>query len=725
MSEGRVSSAKVRSPLTGTSMRRLEDDALVRGAGCYTADHQLEGCLSLAILRAPVATGRIVSIDCDEARAMPGVVAVFTGADVAGLRGPSPNTGFGDMTVDIDAEPFWVLTQTRIRAAGEPVAAVVARSAREAQDAVDTVFCDIEEDESDTQSDPALALHVRTGDAKSVFVDAAHVVEVDIVHPRLAAVSLEPRACVAEPDDKGGLHVRLSTQTPHRARRDLAAALGLSQDDLRVTASDVGGAFGMKASIYPEDLLTAFAAHTLGAPVRWVATRGEDFLAGAHGRGAKSRARLAVAADGTFLALEADITCPLGAWPVYSAAIPAWNASRILPGPYRVEAVDVRARAVQSNHAPVGIYRGAGRPEAAMIMERLADAAARRTGLDPLDIRKRNAIKIDSGNAPDNGDYAGLLSRLERRADYGRLRAECAARCKAGELVGIGLALFVEPCGQGWESARLRLCDDGTISAEVGATTQGHGRQTAYCQLLADELGMDPSAISFVSGDTARTPAGIGALASRSTPIGASALVEAARELVAMAQTGNADTLPDWSQVARDAQAPLCSEAIYHAPQEAWGSGVYLAVTSIDCDTGVVRVERMICIDDAGMVINPMLVHGQVHGGIAQGLGEALLERIVYDDDAQLLTGSLMDYCPPRADDMPALDLDMMNTTSKANVIGARGIGEAGTIGAPAAIVNSVIDALRPYGILNLDMPLTPERIWRAIAEARGQRELE
>jgi len=708
-------------------MQRREDLALIRGQGRYVDDVYLPGCLHVSFVRSVVAAGRIVAVDCSGAQDLAGVVAAYSGADVAHL---------GDLPVNAIAgtlkqPPYPVLAHDQVRAVGQPVAAVLCRSAAEAADAGEHLFIDIEDMPAQAPLSSARASVAdgvalfdnipgnvafgqswTSGDVERAFAQAAHTVSVEVAHPRLAPTPLEPRSVVADYDEATGhLTLYLSTQTPHRSRADLAGILGIDLSRLRVISPDVGGAFGMKASLYPEEVFVAWAALTQRRPVRWTATRSEEFLSASQGRGGINRGTLALAEDGRFLALRADMASPLGNWLTTSAAIPAWNAGRILPGPYLIEAVDIRTQGVLTHTAPVGIYRGAGRPEAALMMERLVEKAARTLAMDPVEIRRRNLIPTErmphtgpTGIRLDSGDYRKALDALCSHAGYEDARQTLSRRRAAGEIVGLGMAFYVEPCGRGWESARVEVGPDGLIVAATGSSSQGHGRQTAYAQIVADVFDVAPENVEILLGDTETCPAGIGALASRSTAIGGSALLSAARQAKAEALGGDGSGR---------------AETVYETEDEAWGFGCHLALVSIDAETGALSVESITCLDDIGTVINPMLVEGQIMGGIAQGLGEAVLERLVYSVDGQLLTGSLSDYALPRADNMPAIDIVATSTPSPNNLLGAKGVGEAGTIGAPAAIVNAALDALAPFGVHDLSMPLTGETIWRALRDAR------
>jgi carbon-monoxide dehydrogenase large subunit len=757
-----ISDDQVTANWIGRARRRVEDAPLVTGQGRFTGDIVPPDCLYAAFLRSPHARAAIVALDMRAAEAEPGVVAVFTGDHVSDL---------GDLPVNplvetLRVPPYPILAQGAVEAVGQPIAAVIAETHAAANDATELIEVEYAPSEPVLQAEEgaptlfpevpdneAVAQSWRAGDVEAAFEAADQVVSVELRHARLAPLTLEPRAVFAEWDEGGqALTVWLSTQTPHRARTDLAAIAGLDPERLRVIAPDVGGAFGMKASLFPEEVLVVWAAARLRRPVRWAATRAEDMVAGTHGRGAAVSGALALAHDGEMLGLRARIDCPLGHWLPFSAAVPARNAGRILPGPYAVPAVAIEARAQVSNTAPVGIYRGAGRPEAALLMERLADEGARALGLDPVALRQRNLIAAErfpyatpTGETFDSGDYAAVLDRALALADYQALRAEQVLRRQAGELVGIGVAVYVEPSGQGLERAYLRLMPDGAVSAATGTSAQGQGRETAFAQIVADTLAIPPEAVTVVHGDTALTPPGIGALASRSTPIGGGALALAAEDLreqaravaagllqadpeqVTLGEGGFAradkpGTQVSWrvlaGHVAGTDGALLEASHSFETPGEAWGCGAAVASVAIDRETGVPTIERFVWLDDAGTVVNPLLVEGQLMGGIAQGLGEALMERIVYDGDGQLLTGSLMDYAVPRAADMPAIEFERVVTPSPMNPLGAKGVGEAGTIGAPPAILSAVLDALQPLGVRHIDMPLTSERIWRAIRDA-------
>ena len=697
----------------GRARPRVEDTRLLTGTGRFAADVQPENCLHMAFLRSPFAAARIMEINTDGA-AGADVVAVYTGDDTAGIAS-LPVT---PIVEGIFVPPTPLLARGQVMAVGQPVAAVVARTLTAALDALENILVEYDDSAapgdlfSDCPDNQAFVKSWQGGDTDAAFAEAETVVSVQIQHPRLSAMALESRAVVA--DGQGDdLTVWLSTQTPHRARTDVAGLLDLEPDKVRVIAVDVGGAFGAKASLHPEEVLVAMAAAGLQKPVKWQADRSEEFLAQCHGRGTGCDGQAAFAADGRLTGLKAEIRGLLGHWLPYSAAVPAWNAARILPGPYDVDDVSINMSARLSRTPAVNIYRGAGRPEAAMLMERLMDQGARTLGLDPVEIRRRNLLRADqlpsqrvTGARPDSGDYGAALEKLVEVSGYKDLRQQQTKRRDAGELFGIGLAFYIEPCGQGWESARVSINADGQVTAATGSSAQGQGRETAFQQIVADVLDVAPETVCVVHGDTALAPDGIGALASRSTAIGGSALLQAAQE-VARHRHEN------------PGQQDYQAEVIYEAEGEAWSYGACLATVDIDPETGVTTVKKIWWVDDCGTVINPTLVKGQIMGGIAQGLGEALMEKIVYDENGQLLSGSLMDYAVPHADDMPEIEVHQLQTPSPANLLGARGVGEAGTIGAPAAVMNAVLDALAPLGIDHVDMPATSAVVWQALQKAK------
>lgn len=708
----------------GKTLRRLEDEALVCGRGQFVDDVEpSEQCLQVSFLRSPVAHAHVTRIDTSLALEMPGVRWIATGADAAALRPLAINAVAGP----VRSFPTPYIATDICFAVGMPVAMVVADSLDAARDAAEAI--EVEYDPLEAVIDVQRALYAppvfqdwpdnvaferqwKSGDCGSAFARAHKVVEAELSLARVSAVPMEPRGAIAAWQD-GRLHLNLAVQSPHRARDEIAAILGLPKEAVRLVTGNVGGAFGMKASASPEDVLVAWAALRLGRKVKWIATRNEDFVYAPQGRGGLLRGRLALDKDGRALALDADIIMPVGCRATFSVAVPAWNAARILPGPYDVPNLSIRTRAVVSHTATVGIYRGAGRPEAAMLMETLMDKAASTLGLAPEDIRARNTIPALllprptlTGGHLDSGDYGLLLQKALEAADMPRLREWQKQRRQAGFLSGIGIALYIEPCGQGFETATITHQADGRFLVATGSSSQGQGHATAFAQIAASFLGVPVSDIDVVEGDTERCPAGIGALASRSMAIGGTAVAQAATTLRRRLEGSNS--------------AGQSVSARFEAPREAWSTGCCIVAVEIDPATGILSLQRVVWADDSGSLVNPLLAKGQLLGGFAQGLGSALYEHVHYDDNGQLLTGSLTDYAIPRADQMPPITVIDAGIPSTANPLGIKGVGEAGCIAAPPAILGAVRDALQPMGVELASMPLTSELIWRAIEERKS-----
>ena len=694
---------------------RREDDRLLTGRGRFTADVRIDGALHVAFVRSQHARGRLLAVDTRDALLLPGVVAVFTATELGALSMPAVNP-----LLPLDrAESFDLLARDRVTWSGQPVAIVVAQSRALALAAADRVSVEVDPEPAVLDGDGAsqTVTQVQHRYAASERQGAARApgatVSASLDSPRLVAMALEPRAVVvAVQSEAGHITVWLASQSPSRARDDIARALSLSRDQVRVIAPDVGGAFGARASVVPEDLLVPWAAWRLRRSLRWVASRSEEFTAGMHGRGSTMHGRLSVSSAGQLEMLDAQLHFALGAWMPFSSVVPLRNAARILPGPYRVQGLSVHGKATLSNASAVNIYRGAGRPEAVLLTEVLIERAARALRLDPVELRRRNLIaaralpySTPTGETLDSGDYAALLERACERFDYPRARREQALRRHAGECVGVGTALYVEPCGQGWESARITLHDHGRVTVASGSPAQGQGHATAFAKIAAEALGCDESTVDVQMGDTAVCPDGVGALASRSTAIGGSAIVDACRQALARRAAGDA--------------LPITVETRFTA-RESWASGCVMAQVAIDGDTGELTIERVVWVDDAGRLIHPTLAHGQLLGGFAQGVGQALMEHVVYDEAGQLLTGSLMDYAVPRASDMPDLVIESLGQPTSFNLLGAKGVGEAGCIGVPAAIMNAARDALSPWGEADLQFPLTAPTLWQALSALRS-----
>ncbi len=696
----------------GEAVLRDEDLLLVQGQGQYVDDIDIGSFLSLTFVRSNIANGQLKEIDIAEALNTENVVNIFTGNDVAHLGKLAVNPVLESM----NEMPYPLLSHGKVYAVGEPVAAILATSIQAGLDAAELINLDIEaEAETRTSinspSESTIKQVWSAGNPNDVFKTAPHTVSTKVEHPRLAPSPMENRAISVQylPETES-VTIYLSTQTPHRAKSELARILEISSKKITVIAPDVGGAFGMKASLYPEEIMAVWVALQTKKSVKWISTRNEDLLSATHGRGLQTEGALAFDGKGRFLALKAEITAPLGHWLPNSAAIPAWNAARILPGPYDIPDLDISTRGVSLHTAPVGIYRGAGRPEAITLMEKLVDLASRKLNMDPVEIRRINLLPptalpkhSKTGANLDSGNYAALLDDLISKTNYAELKTRIEAEADTNNLKGVGVAFYVEPCGRGWESASVTLYPDGRISAKSGSSSQGHGRSTAFRQILSDLFETDIGKITVEFGNTDTCPEGIGALASRSTSIGGSALLKAGRDVLAK------------SKESPNSANDITVDLVYENEGEAWGYGAYLTEVSIDRMTGQLSVDQITCLDDAGTLINPMMVEGQIMGGIAQGLGEATMEQILYAEDGQLITGSLMDYALPRATDIPNITISKQETASPNNLLGAKGVGEAGTIAAPIAILNATYHALREFEVQDLQMPLTSEKIWRAM----------
>jgi carbon-monoxide dehydrogenase large subunit len=775
----------------GRPLKRREDHRLLTGAGSYVDDLRPAGCLHVALLRSPHAHARITRLDVEAARRAPGVTLVVTGADTRHL-GPMP---VNRMMPDMKVPPHPIIADGVVTSTGIPVAAVVAESAYAAHDALDLIQVEYEPLPALPEPEAALAggapavfpgvdgnrvLHraLREGDAAGAvakaghgvglrvahspgsagaFAAAAHVVPLRVAQARVSAVALEPRSVLATFDRvTEELTMWVSCQAPFRIRAEVARLLELPESHVRVIAPDVGGGFGVKTGPYREDVLLAWLARRLARPVKWVATRREDQATTNQARGSVCEGALALDADGRILGLRARIASPLGSSLMNAAAGSPWNHARLLPGAYVIPACDIAVSGAVTTTAPVAAYRGAGRPEACFYIERLIDTAARALGLDPAELRKRNLIPADrfpfrtvTGQSYDSGDYPQALERALATADYAKLRREQAERRARGEVVGIGVVSYVEPCALGWESGSIKVERSGRVTAITGSSAHGQGHETTFAQVVADHLGVTPDEVTVLHGDTRSGPEGFGTFGSRSVALGGGALVRgsvevrdkgrriAARMMEAAPEdvvgvpggfqvAGVPDRRVSWKEVATAAYAGgqalpsgdtpgLEATMYFQADAEVWSYGAVVCVVSISRDTGRLAIERLVWVDDAGTIINPLLAEGQLHGSLAQGLGQALMEAIVYDGDGQLLTSTLMDYAMPRAEDIPALTIEKMHVTTPRNPLGAKGLGEAGCIAIPPALVNAAVDALGPLGITHVDMPLTPEKLWSAL----------
>jgi carbon-monoxide dehydrogenase large subunit len=756
-------------------VRRVEDPVLITGKGCYADDIQLPGMLHLAFLRSPYPHARILSIQTSAAQALPGVVAVVTGDDLSErLQVPVM-----PLVPGMKIPPHPLLARGAVHAVGVPVAAVVAHSPALAQDAATAIAVEYAALPAVVNAEKALepgAPLVREeldsnvcytatkqgGDVGRAFAAAEHIVRLRIASPRLVALALEPRGVLAKPEPTGDLTVWLSTQSPHRVRADLATAIGFLEHRIRVIAPDVGGGFGSKGPLYREEALACHLALQLGRPLKWIATRREDFLSTNQGRDQIMTSELALTRDGTMLGLKVRVVANLGAYPHTVSAIPPQFMMEMAPGCYQIRHCHVEVVAVLTNTVSTGPYRGAGRPEAVLTIERLIDKAARDLGLDRLDMRRKNFIRPEQfpyrtglNVEYDSGDYEKSLTEALRLSDYDQMLRERDAARARGELVGVGVSTFVEPSsGVGFfESGTVRVERTGAITVLTGASSHGQGHETVFAQVVADQLRVSMEHVAIRHGDTLVVPQGVGTFASRSAVMGGGALALAAQRVVEKARRIAAHLLeavvvdivqseggfavagvPDrhipWRQIAATAYGrpvpglePGLQETVFFAPgREAWAFGAHVALVRIERETGEPRLDRLVLVDDCGVVLNPRIVEGQVHGGVAQGLGEAFYEQMRYSDDGQPLTGSLLDYAVPRASHMPPLILGATVTPNPFHPLGVKGVGEAGCNGAPPAIANAVMDALAPLGIDHIDMPYTAPKLWEAIQAASGTR---
>jgi len=758
----------------GQGVPRSEDPRLLTGRGRYTDDVRLDRQAYAVFVRSPVAHGDIAGIDLDEARAAPGVLAVFTVEDL-------DRDGIGEIPclapaksredVPFFAPPRPALARGRVRHVGEPVALVVADSLNAAKDAADLVAVDYDTlpasvETAATLEDGApriweqarnnLCFDWEMGDkaATDAAFDGAHsVVSLDLVNNRVVANSLEGRACHADFDPETGVHtLYVSSQGVHGLRNQMAQAIfGIPPEKMHVLTTDVGGGFGMKIFMYPEYIGTLYAATKLNRPVKWTAERSEGFVSDDHGRDHVTHAELALDADGRFLALRTDTISNLGAYLSNFAPFVATEAGhRMLNGLYTFERIHARVRGVFTNTQPVDAYRGAGRPEAAFLVERIVDHAARTLGRDPAELRRRNFIPPEAmpydtatGLTYDSGEFARNMDEALEIAEWSAAAERKRAAAARGKLLGIGLATYVEACAGGSpETSTLSIDRGGKATLLIGTQTNGQGHETAYKQVVGEYLGLDPDDVEVVQGDSFRIATGGGTGGSRSVPVGGMAVAEASLKIQEKARAKAAEILeaaaPDivfaegrFTIVGTDRSVSLAEVAAQSAeetafeeagdfapPAATFPNGAHVCELEVDRDTGEIEITRYTVVDDFGKVMNPLMVAGQVHGGVAQGIGQALLEHTVYDEDGQLVTGSFMDYTMPRADDLPFLTFKYNEVPCRTNPLGIKGAGEAGAIGAPPAIINALVDALADAGVEHVDMPATAEKVWRLIPRA-------
>ncbi len=766
----------------GDPVRRREDKRFLTGAARYVGDLPVRDAASAAVVRSPHAHAKLLSVAVTAAHQAPGVLAVLTGADVAadglgglGIRGlPS---GFGGAKAHWPDRP--ILANDRVRHVGDPIALVVAETIEAARDAAELV--DPRFDVMPAAADPAAAtvesaakiwdeaegnvcFRHEVGDADAVeaaFRDAAHVLSVDILNNRLSANPIEPRGAIGEYDSAAGRYtLRTSTQTPHRVREFLAdSVFRMPETSLRVVGGDVGGGFGMKGPTYPEEALVLWAARRIGRPVRWIAERSESFMSDTHGRDQSWHAEMALDGEGNILAIRARVDCALGAYLVATSHVPPLLAAAILPGAYRCPAVHVVLRGIFTNTPTTSPYRGAGQPEAIFVTERLIERAAAEIGMSPVDIRRRNFIAADAmpyrtstGQVYDGGDFETLTRKAISVADHAGFAGRRAQSEGRGRLRGLGIAYFVEITVMHGDRMEIRFDPSGAVTVIAGTFSHGQGHETVFPQLVAGMLGVPADRVRLIQGDTDAVGYGRGTYASRSMTVGGAALrgaadaviargkeiaahlLEAAEDDIAFADgvftVAGTDRSVPIAAVAKAAHAPTgnptlgvglegCGTFAPTAPS--YPNGCHVCEVEIDPETGCVAVVRYTAVDDVGKAINPLLLGGQVHGGVAQGIGQALLENVVFDgQSAQLLSASFLDYAMPRAADLPWIAFDHHDVPCRTNPLGTKGAGEAGCVGAPPAVINAVLDALNPVGVADIAMPATPERVWRAIRSHAG-----
>ncbi len=771
----------------GAAVKRKEDLRFITGSGRYTDDLNQPGQLYAAFLRSPYARADILDIRSEEAEALEGVVAVLTGAQMA-------EDGLGDLPCgwqvkqkdgsDMVSAPHPPLAVQAVNYVGEPYGIVVADSIATALQAVELVTTEFREldpivdlvlatDSERIHADVArnLAYDWELGDAEATdaaMQRAAHVTRIEITNNRLIPNAMEPRAALGIYEAATEEHTLYTTsQNPHLERLVLSAFVQIAPEHkLRVIAPDVGGGFGSKIFIYAEETAVLWAARRVGRPVKWTASRSEAFLADAHGRDHLTTVELGLDAQNNFVALRVSTRANLGAYlSTFGSSVPTYLYGTLMAGQYRTPNIHVEVSGVYTNTSPVDAYRGAGRPEATYVVERVVETAARELGVDPADLRRKNMIPPDAfpyetpvALVYDTGNYEASLDKALALADYAAIAERKAEAAGRGKRRGIGLACYIEACGLApsklaialgagvglYESGEIRVNPTGNVTVFTGSHSHGQGHETTFAQVVADRLGVEFDAVEVVHGDTGRVEFGLGTYGSRSIAVGGSALCRAADKIIAKgsriaahmleAELDDIDFADGQFQVRdsnrslslgevafasyvpadypEDLEPGLSEKAFYDPENFTYPAGTHIAEVEVDVDTGVVELVSFIAVDDFGHVINPMIVEGQVHGGVVQGVGQALLEHGIYDDQGQLQTGSYMDYCMPRADDVPDLVVDATVTPCPHNPLGVKGCGEAGAIGSPAAVINAVVDAL---GTNDISMPATPEKVWRVL----------
>jgi carbon-monoxide dehydrogenase large subunit len=779
----------------GASIKRREDPRFITGKGNYTDDLKLPGLTHAVFVRSPHANAKIRRIDTSKAAKAPGVVAIFTGKDMTGVN----SLPCGWLLPELKIPPHMPLASDAAHYVGDPVAIVIAESQSAAADAAELVVVDWDVQPSVTNTEKAaakgsvqihevapdnVAFRWQIGDGAATdaaFKAAPVVVKKRIVNQRLVANAMEPRACVARYDDStGDWTLWVTSQNPHVHRLLMTAfVLGIPEHKVRVIAPDVGGGFGSKIFLYNEETVCTWATKQIKRPIRWTSSRREAFQTDAHGRDHVTDAEVAVSRDGKFLGLRVKTTANLGAYlSTFAPAVPTYLYATLLNGVYEWPAIHAEVTGVFTNTTPVDAYRGAGRPEACYVLERMVDAAAAALKMDPVEIRKKNFIpKFDNGYQTkvalsyDSGNYGGALDKLLVMLDYKKFRTDQAAARAQGRLMGIGFSTYIEACSIApskvvgslgaqaglWESGKVQVHPTGKVSVFTGSHSHGQGHETTMAQIVADSLGIPMDDIEIVHGDTGRVPFGMGTYGSRSASVGGTAIVmsldkikEKGKKIAAHLLEANPKDMEyvggnfvvkgspqkaiPFGQVALTAYVPhnypegvepgLEETSFYDPSNFCFPFGAHACVVEVDPDTGHVKILRYLAVDDVGNVINPMIVDGMVHGGIAQGVAQALWEEAVYDrDSGQLVSGSLMDYTLPKADMLPFYETDRTETPTPVNPLGVKGAGETGTIASTPAVVNAVVDALSGLGVDHIDaMPMTPERVWKTAQAAKSKK---
>ena len=773
------------SKTIGARIKRREDPRLIQGLAHYVDDIKLPNLLHVAILRSPYAHARINSINTDAAQNLPGVKSVVTGEDVKDVIGGIPCAATdpaGFPGIKVPHHP--VLATGKVRFVGEPVVAVAATDAYIARDALDLIEVDYDPLDAVNSAETAFAddapiIHedwddnmaftwsIAGGDIDAAFAEADHIVSQRIDHQRLVPSPMETRGVVAQYlPGKDLLTIWSSTQIPHLLRTQLSVMLSMAENHVRVIAPEVGGGFGCKLNVYAEEALLGHMAKYLRQPVKWIEGRRENFVHTIHGRDQTGDVELAVKDDGAILGLKYTVTADVGAYyQLLTPAIPTLTGL-MLCGSYTFKNVQMNLKAAFTNKMATDAYRGAGRPEATYLIERMIDVVAHDLDLDPLEVRRKNfigkdAFPYETGTAVayDSGDYTAALDKALKMADYEALREQQAKLREEGRYLGIGFSTYVEICGMGpsaampaggWESSTVRVEPTGKVTVLTGVSPHGQGQETTFAQLIADGLGVDIDDIRIIHGDTDTVQYGIGTFGSRATAVGGTAMVHAMGKIkdkviniaAHLLESNPQDivvedgkycvqgapesglTLSEIAMVAHvGVQLPegtepgLAESHFFEPPNFTYPFGTHIAVVEVDADTGEVEIQRYIAVDDCGNIINPLIVEGQVHGGIAQGVGQALYEEAIYDESGQMITGSFMDYALPKAHNFPRFELANTVTPSPVNPMGVKGVGEAGTIGSTPAIANAVIDALKPFGVRHIDLPLRPEKLWKLMQE--------